>query len=63
MQQSVNVNTSLEHYLYGTKNYTNSGLSIYSVQTSEGKRIKAIVKDTWQDPQTKMLYVWMFSEQ
>ena len=62
MQKGVKVNTSLEHFLSGTKNFTSSGLSTYSVQTTDNQCIKAIVKDTWLDPQSKTLYVWMFSE-
>jgi len=63
MQKRVHVNTSLEHFLYGTKDYTHSELSSFSVQTTEGKVVKATVRDTWQDPKTKMLYVWMICDQ
>ncbi|KPA15453.1 lipoprotein [Candidatus Magnetomorum sp. HK-1] len=63
MQKSVHVKTSLEQFLYGTNHSLHSGLSVYSVQTTDGKIVRTIIKDTWQDPQTKMLYVWMFSEQ
>jgi len=63
MQKRVHVSTSLEQFLYGNNHNTHSGLSVYSVQTTEGNVVRAIIKDTWQDPQSKMLYVWMFSEQ
>ena len=62
MQKGVKVETSLEHFLSGTKNSSHSDISIYSVQTTDGQNVKATVKDTWQDLKTKILYVWMYSE-
>ncbi len=34
-------------------------LSSYSLQTVDGVTVKAIVREVWQDPQTKRIYVWV----
>lgn len=51
--------------LVGTKAVAGSGgssVESYSFQTVEGKVVRATIKETWKDPKTLELYVWMVAE-
>jgi hypothetical protein len=62
LQLGVKVNNVA---LVGTKaNSGGGGTSVesYSFQTVEGKVVKAVIKETWKDPKTSELFVWMVAE-
>lgn len=62
MQKSVQVNTTVEHFITGSSGHTASGLSAYSVQNSIGQTLAATVLDTWLNKKTGEFYVWMCTE-
>lgn len=39
-----------------------SSVESYSFQTVEGQVVKAVLKETWKDPKTEEIYVWMVTE-
>lgn len=41
---------------------SSTSVESYSFQTVDGKVVKAVIKDTWTDPQTDELYVWMVTQ-
>jgi hypothetical protein len=62
MQLGVKVNNVA---LVGTKSGAGGGggsVESYSFQTVEGQVVKAIIKETWKDPKTEEIYVWMVTE-
>lgn len=34
----------------------------YSFQTVDGNVVKAVIRETWSDPQTDEIYIWMVTE-
>ena len=57
-QMGVKVsNTSLSH---STKN--NSSFEQYSLQTVEGNKVNAVIKEVWHNEKTGELYIWMVVE-
>lgn len=62
MQLGVKVNNVA---LVGTKSGAGGGggsVESYSFQTVEGQVVKAVIKETWKDPKTEEIYVWMVTE-
>lgn len=62
MQLGVKVNNVA---LVGTKSGPSGGggsVESYSFQTVEGQVVKAVIKETWKDPKTEEIYVWMVTE-
>lgn len=61
LQLGVKVNNVA---LVGTKSGAGGGSSVesYSFQTVEGSVVKAVIKETWKDPKTEEIYVWMVTE-
>lgn len=62
LQLGVTVNNVA---LIGTKaNSAGASTSVesYSFQTVEGKVVKAVIRETWKDPQTDEIYIWMVTE-
>lgn len=62
MQLGVKVNNVA---LVGTKSGPGGGggsVESYSFQTVEGQVVKAVIKETWKDPKTEEIYVWMVTE-
>ena len=51
-----NINTE------GTKDNIKSEITSYSFQTTDGKVVKAIIKNIWYDNISDELYVWMLQE-
>ena len=62
MQKGIKVDTTVESYLKGTKDNACSHLSVYTVQSTQGQKVVATVRDTWLDKQNQVLYVWMVSD-
>ncbi|WP_022850128.1 hypothetical protein [Limisalsivibrio acetivorans] len=52
----VKTETTLEN---GT---ASSNMQSYTLQTVTGKNVKAVIKEFWEDPYSKELYVWMVVE-
>ncbi len=61
LQLGVKVNNVA---LVGTKSGAGGGSSVesYSFQTVEGQVVKAVIKETWKDPKSEEIYVWMVTE-
>ena len=57
-QLGVKVNTVTSSY----QSKRSSSFKNYSIQTVEGKVVKAKIKEIWTDAQTGELYVWMVVE-
>lgn len=58
-QMGVKVSSSLHMVTSGTRDSVVTQADVYSVQTVDGKTVKAEVKEFWEDPETGDLYVWM----
>ena len=62
-QKGVTVNVQVEKFMQGTsEGGAVSALSVYSVQTTEGETIRARVKETYYDKNTRQFYVLMCEE-
>ena len=61
LQLGVKVNNVA---LVGTKSGAGASSSVesYSFQTVEGQVVKAVIKETWKDPKTAEIYIWMTTE-
>lgn len=61
LQLGVKVNNVA---LIGTTSGPAGGSSVesYSFQTVEGSVVKAVIKETWKDPKTEEIYIWMVTE-
>ena len=61
LQLGVKVNNVA---LVGSKSGVGGGSSVesYSFQTVEGSVVKAVIKETWKDPKTEEIYIWMVTE-
>jgi len=58
-QLGVEVETRLETYMKGTSESVQTGLSTYSVQTSNGKTVEAEIEKAWINGDTDEFYVLM----
>jgi len=56
-QMGVKVNSSLEYYMGKTGSSTSSELNVYTIQTTEGKVIKAKIEDSYYDEKTDELFI------
>lgn len=62
LQLGVTVNNVA---LIGTKaNAAGASTSVesYSFQTVDGNVVKAVIRETWMDPETDEIYIWMVTE-
>lgn len=62
LQMGVKVNNVA---LIGTKASaagSSSTVESYSFQTVDGNVVKAVIRETWKDPQTDEIYLWMVTE-
>jgi hypothetical protein len=62
IQKGIKVDTTIESYLRGTKDHASSHLSVYTIQSTQGQKVVATVRDTWLDKKNQTLYVWMVSD-
>lgn len=62
LQMGVTVNNVALIGTVANKGGTTTNLESYSFQTVDGKVVKAVIRDTWEDPQTEELYVWMVAQ-
>lgn len=58
-QLNVTVDAKLEHYMTGSGIGVSSGLSTYSVQTTNGQSVKARIIDAWMNNRSREFYVLM----
>lgn len=58
--KQMGVKVSNTSYSHSTKN--NSSFEQYSLQTVEGKKVNAVIKEIWYNEETGELYVWMVVE-
>lgn len=58
-QLGVTVETRLETYMTGTSENVRTGLSAYSVQTSEGTTVVAQIEKAWMNEETNEFHVLM----
>lgn len=58
-QKKVTVDVDVEHLLYGSSDSAASKMSVYSVQTTKGETVRAIIKEVWLNPRTDELFVLM----
>ncbi len=61
-QMGVRVDSSIEHFLKGTRGGTISGLQLYTVQTTSGIVIKAKIIDSYYDKRGREFFVLMCTE-
>ncbi len=62
-QKGVTVNTQLEYFMRGSSSGgSQSSLSVYSVQTTEGQTIRARIVETYYDREKEVFYVLMCEE-
>ncbi|ACO03944.1 MAG TPA: hypothetical protein DEP48_09850 [Persephonella sp.] len=61
-QMGVRVDSSVEHFLRGTRGGTVSGLQLYTVQTTSGRVIKAKIIDSYYDEGSREFFVLMCTE-
>ena len=58
-QMGVKVDSAVQMATSGTKDSAVTQADVYSIQTVDGKTVKAAVRELWEDPKTGELYVWM----
>lgn len=58
-QLGVEVESTTELISKGSSDRAQTRQRVYSVQTVKGKVVRAKLKEIWQDPRTKELFVWM----
>ncbi|MDH3975494.1 MAG: hypothetical protein OEV42_14550 [Deltaproteobacteria bacterium] len=58
-QLGVTVETKLETYMTGTSESVSTGLSSYSVQTSNGRTVEAEIEKAWINEETEEFFVLM----
>ncbi|MDY0164090.1 hypothetical protein [Desulfobotulus sp.] len=46
----------------GTRESASTHMEAVSIQTTSGETIQAIIRQMWEDPATKELYVWMLTQ-
>ncbi len=61
-QMGVAVQNITKIETIGDKNSTQTQMESYSIQTVKGETVRAKIKEFWEDPETKQLYVWMVVE-
>ncbi len=61
-QKGVTVNTQVEYFMKGTTAGSEAYLSVYSVQTTEGQTIRAVLKEAYHDREKGTFYVLMCEE-
>lgn len=61
-QMGVNVQNVLKTSAEVSGSSVKTSLETYSIQTSDGKIVKASVREIWIDPVSNELYVWMIAK-
>ena len=61
-QKKITVDVDVEHLLYGSSSSATSQMSVYSVQTTRGETVKAVIKEVWINPKTDELFASVFSD-
>ncbi len=58
-QLGVTVNNISLVGTVGTSSGVSTSVETYSLQSVDGRVVTAVIKETWQDPKTNELYIWM----
>jgi len=58
-QLGVNVKNITTAATVGSQDTFQSTMETYSVQTVNGKTVKAVIMEFWEDRESRKLYVWM----
>ncbi len=61
-QMGVSVQNILKTSAEVSGSSVKTSLETYSIQTSDGKIVKATVREIWIDPVSNELYVWMIAK-
>lgn len=61
-QMGVKIQTALQTSAKVTNASVSTTLETYSVQTTDGRTIKATLRELWMDPASGELYAWMISK-
>lgn len=61
-QLGVTVNNVALVGTVANKAGSSTSVESYSFQTVDGQVVKAVIRGTWEDPQTSELYVWMVAQ-
>jgi len=58
-QLGVKVSSLSKSTSMGSQDFAQIEMETYSIQTVNGEIVKAVIRELWEDPQTKQIYVWM----
>ncbi len=58
-QMGVEVQNVTKIETTGSKDSAQTQMESYSIQTVKGETVRAKIKEFWEAPETKQLYVWM----
>jgi len=58
-QLGVKVSSVSKTASTGSKDGVQTQMETYSIQTVEGQTVRARIREFWEDPETRKLYVWM----
>lgn len=61
-QQGVNVSSQVIRHDQRDGSRASGKSDIYSFQTSDNKVVNAHIKDTWSNPRTDELFIWMVAD-
>lgn len=61
-QLGVKVSNIVLTSMTGNSRSASSNMSTQSKQEVSGNMVKAVIRDTWQDPKNKEFFVWMVQE-
>ena len=61
-QQGVRVSSKVTRHDHRDGSRTSAKSDIYSFQTTDNKVVHAHIEDTWRDPRTDELFIWMIAE-
>lgn len=61
-QLGVTVNNVSLIGTVGTSSGASTSVESYSLHSVDGKVVTAVIKGTWQEPQTDELYIWMVTQ-
>ncbi len=61
-QKGVKVSNTLERIQKVVGGASSSAMRNYSIQSVDGQTVKAVIKDFWQDPYDKRIYILMMEQ-
>lgn len=61
-QKGTQVQSWQATHTSGSQESATTQMETVSIQTTSGETIRAVIRQIWEDPATKELYVWMVSQ-